>query len=721
MSRVQIFASVLAVAALAGVGFVLLSDQNKPEQPDRQVAGYAPTLDLSENTSSPAAGNPTKASNAPIQKPAATAPPPSAASPDTPVEEAETNTLPRIKGSLTWGQVEEGFQTLRAAMKDHAQAANDLHQLYFLVSRPAFTGSQDYPSHCAELGKWRDEFPESPTPLVALAAAHRKWAWEARGGGAAFTVTEDGWRLFHSRIDESRRMAEQAIELGAQDAEPYSELIVVGMATGASKEELRKLFDAGFKISPHHLGMYLNLAIALMPRWGGEPGDVERFANEIPTLVAGDDGLSLFAQVAEEIHIYEHNDPVTILWGQYDRKLSGPAAAVFARRFSHVQSAVQFAALMAMVAQDHAAAREIRPLVGKFNPNHKIFNWEPTHKLFLDWSAADEVPASGERHLWAALAGCSGLALGKDSKHVWVGHQYGARGASLFDFELGQNVLEVPHPGGTVNLVVFDEGQKLIAFSTIHRTQLGWIVFDLNAPQRPIHFGTDEKVRSMAIHPRERQIAWTEGNLLRRLVLDDSDQKPQDVVLKGPADIAYSTSGEWLIVNQGGDYQIFDAATGKLHLAMPSANQKPRPATSCREVFDLDEEGRIWALTADFKSGQQSLVRYAAEAKSAETLITGLFGHTSDIKLSPNRRWLARTKVTGNPRGQELIEIYDVGAGSLRQTLPGHWNSIRRLVFSPDSERLASIANMSDVVKVWSLDALEPASEPAAERSAAGE
>jgi hypothetical protein len=368
---------------------------------------------------------------------------------------------------------------------------------------------------------------------------------------------------------------------------------------------------------------------------------------------------------------------------------------------------------MCLVAQDHTAAQDIRPLVGKFNPNHKIFNAEATLKQFLEWSAAPEVPRGEEMQVWAALAGCSGLALGLDPNHIWVGHQYGARGATLFDFESMQNILEIPHPGGIVNLVIFNEEQKLIALSTFHRAQLGWIVIDLAAPQRPIRFGTDEKIRSLAIHPQERRIAWTEGNLLRRLGLDDPDQNPEDTTLSGPADIAYSSNGKWLIVNQGGHHQIMDARSGKLHLDMPSEVRKPRPETGCREVFDIDDEGRIWALAANSSTGDRSLVRYAADAKSFETSVTGLRGHTHDITLSPDRRWLARTKYAESNSGADLIEIYDVSTGALHQTFPGHWNSIRRLIFSPDSQRLASVASMADVIKVWSLAGLNEVQSPA--------
>jgi hypothetical protein len=48
--------------------------------------------------------------------------------------------------------------------------------------------------------------PDSITPRVALATGLLGYAWQARGHTFADEVTKDGWRLFHERVTEARRI-----------------------------------------------------------------------------------------------------------------------------------------------------------------------------------------------------------------------------------------------------------------------------------------------------------------------------------------------------------------------------------------------------------------------------------------------------------------------------------------------------------------------------------
>jgi hypothetical protein len=230
MSRIQTTAAVFAVAALTGVGYVLFFEGKKQTPTAPVPVPYAPTLvekpvvaasepsSAAPGDSSPEdrssednrhEGNTTE-DHTPEQ--------PSAASDTATIAadegEAAAQRSPPVRVNLTWSELEDDFR------KAHARSTNDfergrlLEEMYRALRDPSFTGSTDFPSHCAELGKWRDEFPESPLPLVVLATAHIEWAWEARGTGPAISVTVEGWKLFHTRIDEARRLAQRALDLG---------------------------------------------------------------------------------------------------------------------------------------------------------------------------------------------------------------------------------------------------------------------------------------------------------------------------------------------------------------------------------------------------------------------------------------------------------------------------------------------------------------------------
>jgi WD40 repeat protein len=56
------------------------------------------------------------------------------------------------------------------------------------------------------------------------------------------------------------------------------------------------------------------------------------------------------------------------------------------------------------------------------------------------------------------------------------------------------------------------------------------------------------------------------------------------------------------------------------------------------------------------------------------------------------------------PTGPEGINVWDLTAGKLRQKLGGHWNHLGALSFSADGKKLASIALMGGVIKIWTID-----------------
>ena len=642
--------------------------------------------------------------------------------------------LPAVrKGERTWQQLEAIFAATRAARKvDESKqtAMHRLSQLYLEITNPAFTDSADYPTHCTELGKWRDELPESPTPLIALAAAHIDWAWQARGSGFAYTVSEEAWNLFHARIDEARKLLERAVKLGAQDGQAHRLQLLVGMAEGWPDDQMREVFDAGRKLDPAYFPLYEQMAVSLMPRWGGAPGDVERFAAEVAGLLPGDDGLAFFGLISHAIHCYECNDPTTILWGEYDRKLLAQSADVLAKRYSQSQGVVQFAALCSLVCQDHAVAQRIRPLVGKFDLNYKVFVWKYTHQEFLDWAAAETIPGGEESSFRAALAGCVDLSFADDSRYVWVGHQFGARSVTLMDAQTGKVELELPHPGGIVNRALFDNDRKLVLVAAWRGPLVGWMLFDLENLAEPITFSTKTNVDTIALNPKRRQVVWYERGMLRLLDLTTMERKTTDVKMPSASDLVFSPDGSRLAAGFGGRFFVLDSSTGTELFKLPGTFDSPWPKQICRKVLRFEEDGRILAIASSiYPTPQYALVRYSADGKQSETLLPDVGqGLTA---LSPDRRLLAIARATSpnsgpatNPNlGPCGIDIYDVAAGQRVKQLGGHWIPIGNLQFSADSKKLASIARMSDVIKIWSLEDLAindlPAAPPAQQNGSA--
>jgi hypothetical protein len=130
----------------------------------------------------------------------------------------------------------------------------------------------------AKLEQWKQEKPESVTAHIALGSAYIDYAWFARGGGWARDVTEEGWRLFRERLAKARETLEEGEKLPTKDPELYRALLIVGRGQSWNPRRHDEVFRRGEQLEPMYHPLYFERATYLLPRWQGEPGDVERFA-----------------------------------------------------------------------------------------------------------------------------------------------------------------------------------------------------------------------------------------------------------------------------------------------------------------------------------------------------------------------------------------------------------------------------------------------------------
>src|SRR5207249_3136293 len=128
-------------------------------------------------------------------------------------------------------------------------------------------------------------------------------------------------------------------------------------AEGLPRAEVDALLEAGMKIDPTYNEMYKEMAVYLLPRWNGEPGDVERFAADIVKRLPGDDGLDAYGHIAYIINQFDCFGESSVFWGGFDRERLAKAAEIMVKRYPKAPNLVPFSALCAMAAQDHEVAK----------------------------------------------------------------------------------------------------------------------------------------------------------------------------------------------------------------------------------------------------------------------------------------------------------------------------------------------------------------------------
>jgi WD40 repeat protein len=608
--------------------------------------------------------------------------------------------------TYTWAEVEQELKSLRAQRATSPHAWSHLEGWYNRLCHFSFSQSKDYPQHIKKLEQWRAEFPDSPTPVAVLGRTYICYAWDARGSGFAFTVSDVGWELYHQRIEEAKRLLEEAVKLGPADGEAHARLIEVAKAQSWSRDETEAVIDAGRALDPTYFPLYQEMAVNLLPRWGGAPGDVEKFAASLVEKIPGDDGLIAFALVARRAHQYEN----LLFDGQYDRNLLGNSAVALAERFPKWPAGVHFAALASVAAQDHAAAKRIRPLVGEYDEKVRIWPWKNMHTSFLRWADAEHVPTGEEAWIFSPEYGCRGMAFAPNERYLWTANQFGRAPVELVEWK-SRRVREVlPGPGGVLSYFAFDPGSKWAAASFWNGPLQGWMMWDTANPGVTVTRATDQRVNGLAIHPTAPQIAWTEMQTLRILDVPTDEVRCEIELPAAGAALKFSPDGRQLVVNAGIETLICDPAEGKVMRAL-NLRSLLGPQATMLSLLSIDHEGRIYVL---YKSGAQaSLVRVAADGKSHDTLIKDL-GDAYDGFLSPDGELLAVTLTTPSLANQRqwqpsTIDVWVVASSSKRKQLAGHWNRISNIAFAADNTRLASVAEFSDVIKIWSLeDAASP-------------
>src|SRR5689334_6946710 len=158
-----------------------------------------------------------------------------------------------------------------------------LEEIYIGLERP-FTATSDYEwkQHLQLLKQWATAKPNSLTAPVALAQCYVLFAWRARGGGLAETVSKENWKLFHERLHEAYAVLAAAADRGRQLCPAwYSVMQQIALGQGLPRELYERLFAEAVKHEPTWYDYYRQKVIYLLPQWHGQPGELAEYVDSV--------------------------------------------------------------------------------------------------------------------------------------------------------------------------------------------------------------------------------------------------------------------------------------------------------------------------------------------------------------------------------------------------------------------------------------------------------
>jgi hypothetical protein len=159
----------------------------------------------------------------------------------------------------------------------------------------------EWADHIRKLKDWKSHNPESVTARIAMAVAYIAYGWEARGGGTADKVTEEGWRLFAERTAVAGRILKDASALKQKCPHWYAAMLQVALAQGMDPADEESLFQQAIAFEPLYDPYYRARAWFLLPIWNGEEGELEDFAEKTATRIGGQEGNILYFEIASEV------------------------------------------------------------------------------------------------------------------------------------------------------------------------------------------------------------------------------------------------------------------------------------------------------------------------------------------------------------------------------------------------------------------------------------
>lgn len=161
----------------------------------------------------------------------------------------------------------------------------------------AFSTESDWSKSLARVEHLKQKFPKEAFVALAEAQYWIDYAWNARGGGYASSVTDDGWKLFRERLEKAERVLLDTKSYSAQLPVWYAEMIIVQSALGRPEDERDSVFLEGVTRYPTYYENYFTMQNYLLPKWGGTWRTVDNMVKWSVEHTKATEGTSMYARL----------------------------------------------------------------------------------------------------------------------------------------------------------------------------------------------------------------------------------------------------------------------------------------------------------------------------------------------------------------------------------------------------------------------------------------
>jgi WD40 repeat protein len=624
---------------------------------------------------------------------------PSAAAPSPPIADPYAE-WPAKKAELTlttaWQQLlrSEKFDELETIIaqirRDRPRDSHGKSRLSVFYDGTAAMAQtdQEFEEDIALFGRWLAAKPKSVAAHLALARAWKSYGWRARGSGFAHTVSEDGFVKFRERIEKSYELTERAVELEEKDPYLYRVKLELAVDRGQPASDVTTFVERSLAIDPDYLAVPLEAVRYFLPRWHGEPGDLEKFIEQTTEGTRDRWGESFYALAVMETTQFHSSDIFEDFKFSWPRVKQGCAdlRARYPGSVSYAQFNLRFAGYNRDRAEAKAAADHLATILpaGEKNDSQteRWRRWAQDTYLQGDQTAVYDVMRYPLNHLDWTLDGKTWIALDNEGElRVFEA----ATGRQTAYVEAG---LRQPRFGAVVpftkNLVTagWDGAVARINWSTRETLQLGKHE-NITAAALSTDggewatVGRDRKIRFWSVDAKK------EGEALTA----EWDLSPLT-----PTSIAYVPDSRTIAI--AGD----DKTIGFYNIDTRQKSAELTPRKSTVRKMRISSDGRWMAVVDDREITLWRIREFELHATIPRPEL-----YPTDIAISRDGKFLAAaTGLRTEEERDHPVVVWNTSDGSVLHTFHGHKAIVRSVCFSPDGSLLASGAD-DLTIRVWKV------------------
>lgn len=145
--------------------------------------------------------------------------------------------------------------------------------------------------------EWINLTPNQPAPYLAKAEILINYAWDARGGSWAKTVTPEQWGVFHERIKEARKVLEESSRITKDNPYWYLKMEIIAKAQNWPEEGFDALYSAAVKAAPTYYFIHFRAADYYQPRWHGSRKKLREFVDNAVSNSKTLEGMTLYTRI----------------------------------------------------------------------------------------------------------------------------------------------------------------------------------------------------------------------------------------------------------------------------------------------------------------------------------------------------------------------------------------------------------------------------------------